>query len=391
MHPETSSFLRKLVVLALFCGGLYLAFQLRHILAILAFSAFFTALFSPAIATMRRLRIPDFVGVLLIYLGIFFLVGTVFATTFPIFAKEIVTLFSTLSSLSDRLASAYAEGGVGALGLPGFLVPIVSLFDTASVLSSLRDNAGEVAKSVGGFLSSLGVRGAGIFAALGSGVADVALTFIFTFFFVLERHSIRGFFYRVVGGKASAYFRAKEAPIANALSAWIRGQFLLGLSIFVLTLVGLFVLEWLFGIKLESRFALALIAGITEFIPYIGPVLALLPALALALGMSPEAVVAVLALYLIVQQLENQVLVPWLMSKSLDLSPFYVLVMTAVGITLGGVAGILIALPAAAVLRIFAMDALDGKRLPATAETRRTETADPKKEAVRKPAKRTGA
>lgn len=85
---------------------------------------------------------------------------------------------------------------------------------------------------------------------------------------------------------------------------------------------------------MESRFALALIAGITEFIPYLGPVLALLPALALALGMGPETVLAVLVLYLVIQQLENNVLVPWLMSKSLDLSPFYVLVMTTVGATL---------------------------------------------------------
>lgn len=156
------------------------------------------------------------------------------------------------------------------------------------------------------------------------------LVFVFTFFFVLERRNIRDFFYRAVGGDAARYFRTKEAPVVNVLSAWIRGQMLLGLSIFALTLTGLFALEWVFGIRLESRFALALIAGITEFVPYLGPVLALLPALALALGMSPAAVIAVLALYLVIQQLENNVLVPWLMSKSLDLSPFYVLVMTTV-------------------------------------------------------------
>lgn len=74
--------------------------------------------------------------------------------------------------------------------------------------------------------------------------------------------------------------------------------------------------------------------------------------------MGPEAVLAVLALYLVIQQLENNVLIPWFMSKSLDLSPFYVLVMTTVGATLGGIVGILIALPVAGILRIFFDDLL---------------------------------
>lgn len=189
-------------------------------------------------------------------------------------------------------------------------------------------------------------------------MADVALVTVFTFFLVLERHAVLEFFYRAVGQRAAAYFKTKERSIVLTLSSWIRGQMLLGISIFSLTLFGLYVLEWAFGIRLESRFALALIAGIMEFIPYIGPLIALLPALALALGMGPESVIAVLVLYLLIQQAENNVLVPWLMSKSLDLSPFYVLVMTTVGATLGGVVGILIALPAAGILRIFSDDFL---------------------------------
>lgn len=77
-------------------------------------------------------------------------------------------------------------------------------------------------------------------------MADVVLVLVFTFFFVLERHAIREFFYRVVGEKAAAYFRSKEMPVVTVLSAWIRGQMFLGLSIFTLTLFGLYLLEWVF-------------------------------------------------------------------------------------------------------------------------------------------------
>lgn len=283
MHPDSLAFLRKLTVLTVFFLGLLVAYELLHVLAILAFAAFFTALFSPALTAMNRWKIPDFLGILLIYFGIILLAVTVFATTLPIFATQIVELFSTLSALADRLASDYASGGVAALGIPGFLVPLVSLFDPASALSSLRDNAGSIAKAVAGFLSSVGIKGVGVFAAFGAGIMDVVLVIIFTFFFVLERHAILDFFYRIVGTKVAKYFRSKESPIVSTLSAWIRGQLFLGLAIFALTLFGLHLLEWIFGIRLESRFALALIAGIMEFIPYIGPLIALLPALALAL------------------------------------------------------------------------------------------------------------
>ncbi len=159
MHPDSLVFLRKLSVLAVFLSGLFLVYELLHIIAILAFAAFFAALFSPALTAMNRWKIPDFLGILLIYFGIILLAVTVFATTLPIFATQIVALFSALSSIADRLASDYASGGIAALGIPEFLVPLVSLFDPASALSSLRDNAGSIAKAVAGFLSSVGIKG----------------------------------------------------------------------------------------------------------------------------------------------------------------------------------------------------------------------------------------
>lgn len=115
MHPDSVAFLRKLVVLTTFSFGLFLAYELLHVLAILAFAAFFAALFSPALTAMNRWKVPDFLGILLIYFGIIVLAVTVFATTLPIFATQIVALFSALSSVADRLASDYASGGIPAL------------------------------------------------------------------------------------------------------------------------------------------------------------------------------------------------------------------------------------------------------------------------------------
>lgn len=95
-----------------------------------------------------------------------------------------------------------------------------------------------------------------------------------------------------------------------------------------------------------------------EFIPYIGPFIALLPALAIAAGISLKAVVAVLILYIIIQQTENNLLVPYIMSRTLEVSPFAVLLTMTVCGALFGIVGIILAVPLVSVLQIFIGDYL---------------------------------
>lgn len=93
-----------------------------------------------------------------------------------------------------------------------------------------------------------------------------------------------------------------------------------------------------------------------EFIPYVGPFLALLPALAIAAGMGFTPIIAVFILYIIIQQAENNILVPMVMSKALNLSPLLILLMMTIMASLFGVVGILLAIPFAAILQIIVSD-----------------------------------
>lgn len=103
MPPESVAFLRKLGLLTLVLIVLGIVYQLRTLLGIVAFSIFLTILFSPALATMQRWRIPNVVGILLIYGGILLLAATVFATTLPIFATQFLALFSRISDWAEHL------------------------------------------------------------------------------------------------------------------------------------------------------------------------------------------------------------------------------------------------------------------------------------------------
>lgn len=89
-----------------------------------------------------------------------------------------------------------------------------------------------------------------------------------------------------------------------------------------------------------------------EFIPYIGPLLSLVPAVIIGLGISWKVALAITILYIIIQQVENNFLVPYIMSRSLDLSPFFVFIIMLIGGTLGGILGIILAIPIAGIIRV---------------------------------------
>jgi predicted PurR-regulated permease PerM len=104
--------------------------------------------------------------------------------------------------------------------------------------------------------------------------------------------------------------------------------------------------------EIEQKFTLAIIGGIMEFIPYVGPLIALIPAAIIGLGISWQVALGIVILYLIIQRIENDFLVPYVMSKALDLSPFLVFVVMIAGASLGGVLGIILAVPVAGVVRV---------------------------------------
>jgi len=135
------------------------------------------------------------------------------------------------------------------------------------------------------------------------------------------------------------------------MGRWFQGQLLLGVIVGVLVYLGLWILNVRFALLL------AIIAGVLELVPYIGPVLAAIPGVILALFQGPFLLaVWVLLLYIVVQQLENYLIVPLVMKKAVGLNPVVVIIALLIGGKLAGVIGILLAVPAAAVLAEFFRD-----------------------------------
>ena len=358
---EFRAFLMKLFLLLAFILGIWLVYSILHIVIALVFSAFLVMLFSPFLNWGNRHHIPDWLGIIIVYLAILGLILLIFFSILPIFIDQILSIFHDVSSWFDALEKAYNLHGVEWLGLPTILGNLIQHLDLNDIFSLLRNNFWSISEFATTNLKNIANQWVGLVSGIGTVLISIATTFVFAFFMTLERKRIRLFFYEIIPASVSRYLQKREDGIIHTLSSWMRGQIILSLSMSLLVYVGLWILH-AFGIVIENKATLAMLAGLLESIPYFWPFLALLPALALAGSVSWIAILAVLILYIVLQQLEGQVLVPVIMSKSLNLSPFFVLVMMAIGASVANVLGILLAVPVAAIIEIGVTDFLEYKK-----------------------------
>ena len=133
---------------------------------------------------------------------------------------------------------------------------------------------------------------------------------------------------------------------------WVRGQIILGFAVGIFTFIGLLILSQVVD-PIFGRYAvlLSVIAGLLELVPIIGPIISAIPAVLLAATAGPAAVVAALALYFLVQQVENNFLVPQVQGNAVQLHPAVVVFAIIVGGSLAGLLGAILALPVTAAFR----------------------------------------
>lgn len=142
--------------------------------------------------------------------------------------------------------------------------------------------------------------------------------------------------------------------VDHTFGRWIRGQLILGAVVGVATFVGLIVLgELVDPVFLSFAVLLAVVAGALELVPVIGPILSMIPTLVLAFAAADpvRAAIAVVALYLIVQQVENHVLVPQIQGDAVELHPSVVILALIAGSALFGLLGAILSVPVTAAAR----------------------------------------
>ncbi|MCU0478647.1 MAG: AI-2E family transporter [Chloroflexi bacterium] len=175
---------------------------------------------------------------------------------------------------------------------------------------------------------------------------------VWTFWILKDRPLIVRGFDRAVPEAWRADTWATLGIVRRVFGSWIRGQLILGLVVGVGTFIGLMVLGT-FVDPVFSRYAvlLAVIAGVLELLPVIGPIIAAVPAVLLGATAGVPGIVAALLLYFAIQQIENTLLVPKIQGDATDLHPAVVIFSLILGGAIAGLLGAILALPIAATLR----------------------------------------
>ncbi|MEK7072236.1 MAG: AI-2E family transporter, partial [Patescibacteria group bacterium] len=214
-------------------------------------------------------------------------------------------------------------------------------------LDDFQSNIGALGLAAGGIFNTF-------FAFLG-GIVSILIVAVLTFYLTVEEHAMKRVLRSLVPVKYQPYVTHLVNRIKEKIGMWLRGQLILSLIIFVLVWFGLSIL----GIK--YALVLALFAGVTELIPYLGPFIGAIPAVFIALTQSPALAIGVIVIYVIIQQLENHIIVPKVMQKAVGLNPIITIISMMIGFKLAGILGIVIAIPVATAISIALNDVLEIK------------------------------
>jgi len=182
------------------------------------------------------------------------------------------------------------------------------------------------------------------------GVVGVFTVLVLTFYLLLEEQGAKNFLYKYLPIQNRETYIEIMQKVGLKMGAWMRGQLFLALVVGVIDFAGLII------IGVPYALTLAVWAGLTEIIPYIGPVLGAIPAIIIALTISPIQGLLVLIFFIVVQQVESNFLVPKIMQKAVGLSPVIIILVLLIGGKLAGILGIILAVPVAATIGVFVQE-----------------------------------
>ena len=287
---------------------------------------------NPTVSKMKERKIPRALGASILFLMVLATIGLFFyiivpplakemsqlATQFPVYMNNIGIDYSTISEqqIDDRLAG-----------------PIQEILIEASRF--LKNTTAAIFS--------------GIFELLG-GLLSAIIIAVISCYLVIEKKGIEKFVKAVIPYDFQPRALKVIKKIEVKLGKWFIGQLFLGFIVGFVTFIGLSLLG------VPYALVLAIVAGGMELIPYLGPTLAGIPAIIIASTISPFLALLTLILYFLIQEIENYVLVPKVMEKSVGLHPIIIIIAILVGYQFAGIIGVILSVPVATIASIILED-----------------------------------
>lgn len=313
---------KTVIFVTVFILGLWLIFLIKDLLLIIFASVILMSALTPLVKLFVSWRVPKSLSIAITYLIILGVLAGLLASILPPLVKESKNLITTLPPVLAQLLS-------------------ITNIDR-SVFSS------DLANISRNFVS--------ITLAIFDNFLTIILLLVVTFYLLMEREYLE---HRMAALFIGREERIKKSivQIEEKLGAWLRGQLFLSLIIGLLSYIGLTILN------IPYALPLAVIAGVMEVVPVIGPIISAIPPIIIALTISPVLGLAVAAMYFIIQQAENHLIVPQVMKRAVGLNPLVVILAIAIGSRLLGIAGALLAVPIVVVLQIIITEIIEERKI----------------------------
>jgi len=323
-----------------------LLWQISNILIVFFIAFFITAALDPLIDGLQRYKVPRAIGVLLVYIVIFMFIGMMFSQLLPVIAKQLVDIATSIGKFITDLPNYDISKLPFSEDLRPYLEKLYSGIDFKTVAEQLQN-------ALQGVSSSLLNLGSNLWTAvqiISNGLMNTLLIMILVFLMTVDEKAVEDFCLNLFPTKYSKYISKRMTVIKEKIGHWIRGQFFVSFISAIITFIGLSI----FGI--EYSLTLSVIAGVMMVIPMFGRVFAWVFSVPIVFNQSPILALWLTIFYLLVSQIEINILVPYLMNKALGLNPIIIIFSMMVGFQFMNIPGLILAIPLATIFAVFIKD-----------------------------------
>lgn len=309
---------KTVVFVAAFVILLWILFHILDIILLFFVAFILMSALSPLVERLRRLGLPKILAVLLVF---FLVLGVIIS----LITAGLTPLLSQTSNLVQRLGET-----------------LNSLLQTNIIDHTVIQQE----------MSKFSAQLVGLTVDLFRNLISWVSVLVVTIYMLLDREQMEEYATSFFGSRKE-HIRRLLRKIEEKLGDWLRGQVVLSVAVGILVYIGLVLLG------VEFALPLAIIAGLLEVVPVIGPIISAIPAILIGLTISPLFAALIGGLYLAVQQIESHLIVPQLMRRAVGLNPLLVILAVSVGGRLLGIGGALLAVPIAVVIQLIIQEGLN--------------------------------
>ena len=319
MDKQVVISIRTIIFTFLLILGGYIIYRLGPIIGILLVSLLIVFAVEPLIKYIMRgvilnRRISRGIAVIVVYVILLFLLAGVVSIGLPPFVVEAQRLLKSLISIIQ--AFQFGEG----------------------ISINIPDILPEASKLSGGVLSAT--------LSIFSNIATFFSIFIMSLYMSLDWVNLKMRFAGMFPDKYQEMVADTLDEIETSIGHWVKGEFILMFVVGFLSLIGLLALD------VNYPFALALISGLLEVVPMLGPILSAVLAALIGFADEPIKGIGVVVMYTVIQQFENNILVPKVMQKVSGFSPLIILLALLIGSEFFGITGAILSVPSTMILMI---------------------------------------